>query len=175
MTASGLTSGPANLTVALLERFISNIIFTGTCWLWTGETVASRGGTKYGRFFAWGSKRQAHRVSYALFNGPLDDGVLALHLCHVPLCVNPDHLEAGGQRENMWDRDITGRTAMGERHGRTRHPDELVRQVLAARGTPSEIGKRLGLSRSYVANIQAGRGRAYLNPKYAHQFPSFTG
>ena len=43
----------------------------------------------------------AHRVSYELFRGPIPDGLQIDHLCRIRHCVNPDHLEAVTQRENI--------------------------------------------------------------------------
>lgn len=32
-----------------------------------------------------------------------------MHTCDTPMCVNPDHLRIGTQKENMDDRDKKGR------------------------------------------------------------------
>jgi HNH endonuclease len=69
---------------------------TDGCWLWTGTT--SHGG--YGSFRMDGRQQGAHRVAYVLFRGPIPDGLTIDHLCRVPGCVNPDHLEAVTMREN---------------------------------------------------------------------------
>jgi hypothetical protein len=47
---------------------------------------------------SWGAGKvtratYAHRVSYEWARGPIPDGLEIDHLCQVPLCVNPDHLE----------------------------------------------------------------------------------
>lgn len=63
------------------------------CWLWTGA-VSSTG---YGKF----TRHYAHRFSYELAKGPIPDGLTIDHLCRVPRCVNPDHLEAVTIGENM--------------------------------------------------------------------------
>ncbi|MGE3600513.1 MAG: HNH endonuclease, partial [Dehalococcoidia bacterium] len=82
---------------------------------------------------------------------------LVLHTCHVPLCVNPDHLYRGSHARNMRDRNQARRQARGERHGHAKLTAAQVTAIRAATGTPTEIGRRFGLSRSHVANIRAGR------------------
>lgn len=68
------------------------------CWIWTGTT--NRAG--YGHLHVGNNKlKYAHRVSYEAFIGPIPDGFVIDHLCKVPSCVNPGHLEAVTQRENV--------------------------------------------------------------------------
>ena len=60
---------------------------------------------------AWGKKSAlAHRFSFKLFYGYLDDDKLVLHSCHNPICVNPSHLRQGTPMENTIDRKNAGRT-----------------------------------------------------------------
>lgn len=78
------------------------------CHLWT----AAKNNMGYGMFAV--SKRDiklAHRVGYEIANGPIPEGLVLDHLCRVPLCVNPEHLEAVSQAENV-------RRGNGGRHWR---------------------------------------------------------
>ena len=67
------------------------------CWLWTGQRTP--GG--YGQAWAFGPTGRrlfctsAHRAMWQVFHGPLPPGheVEVDHLCRVPLCVRPSHLE----------------------------------------------------------------------------------
>lgn len=67
------------------------------CWDWVGA-VHTNG---YGLF--WNNKklRRAHRVFYEMTRGPIPKGLVIDHLCRNKLCVNPDHLEAVTQKENL--------------------------------------------------------------------------
>lgn len=147
----------APVTAPVLQRFMEKVVFLGGHWLWTGPQGHSRGGAAYGRFSLAGSQRAAHRLAYQWWVGPLRPADHVRHTCNLPLCVNPDHLRAGSHANNMQDRDRAGRTARGERQGHAKLTEGQVRTILAAQGTPSEIGRRFGLSRSHVANIRAGR------------------
>lgn len=80
------------------ERFLSNVDRRPNgCWQWTG-TLDQRG---YGKLTVDGAPRAAHRLSYSFAKGPIPDGLVIDHLCRNPGCVNPDHLEAVAQRENV--------------------------------------------------------------------------
>lgn len=78
-------------------RFEDKINKTDSCWIWT----ASKTDQNYG--VIWLNKKyvKAHRVSYMLYKGNLDDTLVIDHLCRNTLCVNPDHLEQVTQSENV--------------------------------------------------------------------------
>lgn len=79
-----------------VKRFWSKVDKTDTCWLWTGS--GNPGG--YGLFLSNGKNQSAHRYSYKLHKGEIPAGLYLDHLCRVPACVNPDHLEPVTNREN---------------------------------------------------------------------------
>lgn len=76
------------------------------CVLWPYYT--DRKG--YGQFRMGKRMHWAHRVSYALFVGPIPEGMTVNHKCRNPSCVNPYHLELLSVAEN---------TALGNRHRTT--------------------------------------------------------
>lgn len=86
------------------HRFITKFVVLGddACWPWTASLL--RNG--YGRFgFAAGDIRLAHRVAYEFWIGPVPEGLQVDHVrewgCTMRHCVNPNHLEAVTQRENL--------------------------------------------------------------------------
>lgn len=76
------------------------------CWLWLGST-SSRG---YGYSGIKGAPSLAHRASYEAFSGPIPAGMCICHKCDTPACVNPDHLFAGTNLDNMRDMCAKGRS-----------------------------------------------------------------
>jgi hypothetical protein len=70
------------------------------CWRWTGH----RSGLGYGlmtRPGAGNGRFHAHRVAYEIHKGPIPEGLVIDHLCRNPWCVNPLHLEAVTNAENI--------------------------------------------------------------------------
>ena len=70
------------------------------CWLWYGATSA-RG---YGVMGSTHHTVTAHRVAYAVHNGPFDPALFVRHKCDTPVCINPDHLCVGTHQDNMDDK-----------------------------------------------------------------------
>lgn len=66
------------------------------CWHWTGRL--DRG---YGTLNFSYRKTRAHRISYLLAYGSVAEGMVLDHLCRNRKCVNPDHLEAVSNKENI--------------------------------------------------------------------------
>jgi hypothetical protein len=74
----------------------------GGCWLWTGTELTNGYGKIATRRTPTASgTRLAHRVSWELARGLIDEDLVLDHLCRVKLCVNPDHLEPVVLRENV--------------------------------------------------------------------------
>jgi hypothetical protein len=84
----------------------------GGCWLWQG----SKNKQGYGQMWLAGRHMGAHRAAYILFVGPIPEGLFIDHLCGVPACVNPRHLEPVTNRENL----LRGPGPAG-RHARQTH------------------------------------------------------
>lgn len=80
----------------LYDGFMGYVDITDGCWLWNGcmDKVG------YGIIHTKGKSRYAHRLSYELFIGELDDGLVLDHLCENKSCVNPFHLEQVTVGEN---------------------------------------------------------------------------
>lgn len=88
-----------------IEIFNSRYKVVGDCWIWTGS-IRNDG---YGRYPVNRQWKGAHRVAYELYKGPIPEGLLVRHKCDNPLCINPEHLELGTNKDNVWDMYLRGR------------------------------------------------------------------
>lgn len=81
----------------------------GGCWIFAGAVCNQAGHVQIAR--EDGSRAYAHRFSYELHHGPIPAGLVIMHACDAPRCVNPAHLSAGTQKDNVHDAIDKGRMA----------------------------------------------------------------
>lgn len=66
------------------------------CWVWQGYKTSDN----YGKISIAGKMQLTHRVSYAIFNGEIPEGMTVNHKCLNRSCCRHDHLELMTQSEN---------------------------------------------------------------------------
>lgn len=92
----------------------------------------------YARVWHKGKCRQEHRIAYCISKGiDIDkiNGLMILHSCDNPSCINPDHLSAGTHKDNMDDMKNKGRQRNGFQKCRgndnknTKLPYEMIAEI----------------------------------------------
>lgn len=86
------------LAGTMKQRFLDKTLYTGDCIVWIGG-LTSNG---YGKFKYKKRDYRAHRVAWELENGQIPPTLVIDHLCRNSICVNPAHLRAVTQRENIF-------------------------------------------------------------------------
>lgn len=128
------------------------------CWLWTASATGT--GFKYGQVM-WRERssapQKAHRVAWILTNGEIPDNLSVLHRCDVPLCVNPNHLFLGTQKDNLADARQKGRLG-GPRARLLTYAERLaIYYAPRDRRTGGELARRYGVSKTCIRQIRLGR------------------
>lgn len=126
------------------------------CKLWKGA-LSSYG---YGCLERDGKSLLAHRVAWDESNGrKVPDGMLVMHSCDRPRCVNPEHLKLGTHADNQADKVAKGRQAKGEKNGRAvlRRGDVVDILERDRRGQAmGPIAREYGVDRMTVRKIIRG-------------------
>lgn len=81
-----------------------------SCWEWTAATSRNN---NYGVIKVNGKVRAAHRLSYFIAYGEIEEGMVIAHRCDNPLCVRPSHLRQATQSENIQEMHDKGRHVVG--------------------------------------------------------------
>lgn len=153
------------MNLAATERFWAQVEHTDSCWLWRG----SRNSMGHGRMFdkTIYAYRLAHRLSFEAFKGAIPEGLIVMHSCDVPACVNPDHLSVGTHGDNARDRNQKGRGVRlsGEANPASKLTTAQVLDAIARRGrgeTLRSIGKDFGVTESCICNVTRGKMWSHL-------------
>lgn len=141
------------------ERFWSKVKRgeSNECWPFTSKA-------NWGAYKAfWTGEKQdgAHRFSLELKIGrPLKPGECALHKCDNPLCVNPDHLFLGTNKDNSEDMVRKGRKEKGAAVFGSKLTDRAVlsmRRRYARGWTLLRVATRYGVTESNAFHIINGK------------------
>lgn len=153
-------------------RFI-NPLHENECWIWRGNKLPSG----YGLISKMRGKHEyAHRLSYRMHKGEIPNGLIVMHSCDNPSCVNPNHLSVGTYSDNSFDCVKKGRHAkldfVGVNHPRCQFSELTVQRIKIVKGAigywrlAGLIGKNVGT----VQNIMNGKNWKHLGLKQALMF-----
>lgn len=101
---------PAPITIPKrLEKYAKRDTSTG-CLIWHG----AKDYNGYGRGTMGGKTISIHREVYKHYKGEIPDGLLVLHHCDTPSCVEHEHLFVGTAQDNCDDKMRKGRHSNGK-------------------------------------------------------------
>lgn len=124
----------------------------GGCRLW----ICGADKDGYGRTCFAGKAWQAHRLMYTLAVGQIPDGMLVMHTCDTPACVNPGHLRVGSAADNSEDMVSKSRQSRGAAHGRSKITESdviRIRELYAVGGPMAPIARALGIHHSTALRV----------------------
>ena len=78
---------------------------TAKCDIWEG----ARNSAGYGHLWLGDRTYYAHRIVWAQEHGAIPEGLVVMHSCDVPSCINIEHLSIGTVRDNARDAVAKGR------------------------------------------------------------------
>jgi len=122
----------------------------GTCRVW--QRAKSAAG--YGQFRFGNVTYYAHRASYLLANGCLAKTQVVRHSCNTPACINPGHLMAGTQADNLADAAKLGRAGR-----KPRLSNAAVLRIQDSDAKQAVLAQNYGVTQSMISKIQAKKTR----------------
>lgn len=130
------------------------------CWIWVGAVD----GSGYGKIKIASIEWKSHRLSYALFNGPIPDGFNVCHRCDVPSCANPEHLFVGTQSDNIMDMHVKRRQhlMLGVETNSAKLTEAQVLSIFKSTEVSSVPAKKYGITSAAVRAIRRRENWAWL-------------
>ena len=131
--------------LSAVEYLVEDRGYKTPCWIW--QRAKDRDG--YGMATNPGKpgSRRAHTAYYEAKYGPIPHGLVPDHLCRVPSCVNPDHIEP-----------VT--VAVNTRRGNSAKLNEQdvieIKRRLAAGEPQQSLAQLFGVSQSHISTIKRG-------------------
>lgn len=125
------------------------------------EWIAALNSDGYGKFGIDGSWVLAHRFSWTLVYGSIPCGMLILHKCNNPKCVNPSHLYVGTDADNARDMlEADPYCRSGEANNRAKLSNSNVieiRRLLSEGVMQKDIAPIFGVHSGSISKIANGK------------------
>ena len=143
------------------ESKIQRITETG-CWIWMGATKTHK--HPYG-WLSYNKKHyNAHRLFYMIHHGIefIDSKIVICHTCDIPQCVNPEHLYAGTQKQNvkdMWAKNRQSKRLLNPpRHSKLTAEQAIEIKKKCLSGIKDEtLANQFFVKKSTIQDIRLGR------------------
>ena len=135
-----------------------------SCRIWDGGVT----GSGYGWMWDKENKRYVspHRFYFEKLVGPIPEGLCVCHKCDNKLCVNPEHLFLGTQKDNMQDCAKKNRLGpnnhkhpSGEKLSFSKLTNEQVKLIRCeyTAGSGDRLAARYNVSASAIYAVMRGR------------------
>ena len=144
------------MRLSIKDRLLSKMsvnVDTG-CWEWTGY----KNNNGYGTIGIDRRMVLAHRASFSVFKGPIPKGHVVMHSCDNRKCINPAHLSAGTQSDNIKDALNKGRVVVPskekEEHWNARLTEAAVSDIRTSTLTNKQLALKYAVSPRNIALIK---------------------
>jgi len=139
---------------------VPGVLKKDECWIWTGARTGGRPTDKYGCLAIKDGEKWrtvgAHRFSKAVAMGrDIKPDLHALHTCDNKLCVNPNHLVEGTEKENAGQAAASGLLGLRRRKLTTADVAD-IRELRKTGASLTEISVLKNVSVSHLSRISSG-------------------
>lgn len=95
-----------------------------------------------------------HRYIYEMKYGKIPKGLFACHKCDNRVCLNPEHIFLGDNKDNMNDMMNKNRQARGEKSGMSKLTEKQVYNILISNKPFSFLSKKYNITVNIISKIK---------------------
>jgi hypothetical protein len=100
------------------------------CWEVENQKGISWDKWGYPKISFAGQARLLHRIIFSLYeDNNINSSIIIRHTCDNTQCINPEHLIKGTHQDNVDDRVLRGRSAIGINNGRSKLNEKQVKEI----------------------------------------------
>tara|TARA_R110000868_G_scaffold131618_1_gene341717 strand:+ start:205 stop:681 length:477 start_codon:yes stop_codon:yes gene_type:complete len=140
-----------------INKYLPDILNENHCWIWNG----AKDKNGYGITSQNKKTLKVHRLMYEIYYAESLKELHCLHTCDNPSCVNPLHLFAGTNLDNVRDKINKGRCytgyQKGENNGASKLKDNDVIEIRklynTGKYTTTKLGEMYKIHRSTISYI----------------------
>lgn len=136
------------------NKQIEAILDNHGCYICTSHSKCSNG--RYYNIKRNNKVMLLHRYIYETYYGKIEEDLVVRHKCDNVLCINPNHLEIGYQKDNANDMVSRNRSTKGVKNGRAKLTQEDVNRIREMKRNnvkQRDIARIFNISESLVSQI----------------------
>jgi hypothetical protein len=133
------------------EEFLKLIKTSEGCSNWPKGTTPDG----YGSVRFKGETWRANRLAYTLTKGVIPEGMGVLHKCDNKLCINPDHLYLGTQKDNV--KDLMERGQIGTSKLKREEVVSILKSHFIDKKSGAYLSRLYKVSQAAISAITKGR------------------
>ena len=115
------------------------------CWNCTSHFLDYNG---YPKIHRYGKCLKMSRYIYSLEKGEIPNGLVVMHSCDNPNCINPQHLSIGTMADNNADKHSKDR-----HHKQSNLTLEKANEIRKSNLTQHQLAKQYGVSQRTISKI----------------------
>ncbi len=121
------------------------------CWI---NTSHARNQTGYPRITWKGKYIPMSRYIWEKNYGKIPEGLVVMHKCDNPPCINPLHFKLGTSKDNTQDAVKKNRMCHGEKHKHHKLTEKEVLAILKSNEGPRALGRKYGVEHTTIMKIK---------------------
>ena len=104
-----------------------------------------------------GKMYRHHRLVYEQEHGPIPKGMVIMHTCDNPPCINPEHLRLGTHQDNIADCVNKGRQPRGVINAKAKLTEQQILDIRNSTAKAKDLAIDYEVTKGHIYKIKSRR------------------